>query len=103
MKTKFKTKIVSKAAEDIVNIVEYIEKELFNPKAAKNILVQLQNAINNISDFPYSYPLVENEFIKEKIVRKAPVGKYIIFYLLEDNEVFVLRVISGMKKYYNIL
>lgn len=40
---------------------------------------------------------------KTKIVSKALVGKYIIFYLLEDNEVFVLRVISGMKKYYNIL
>lgn len=47
-----KLRINPLAAEDLVNIKDYITKELENPKAAINIINQIIDTYENLKKFP---------------------------------------------------
>lgn len=86
--------IVSKEArKDLVLIRQYIREELCNPDAAVRIIGMLKKSMASLSDFPgrgrpldalipvhteYRYPVCEN---------------YGVFYLSNDSDIVVVRVL----------
>lgn len=95
----------NKAKEDLDMIINYISNNLCNPSAAKSFFEHLFDYLDNLCLFPESCPLVENEFIKRKDIRKSVIDNYILYYFYDkdDSIIFVLRIVYGKMSINEIL
>ena len=84
---------------DMEQIFNYIEFELCNLKATIKLINDFERAFDNICYFPESCPLINNEFVKDKTLRKMIINNYIAFYRVRNNEIQVVRVLYGMRNY----
>lgn len=84
-------------------IFEYISVNLCNPSAALDQINDFEKAFDNVCTFPDSCPLVNNEYVKDKSLRKLIVNNYIAFYRIKNHEIQVVRVIYGMRNYEEFL
>lgn len=96
---KYQLKIFPMARLDMEQIFDYIAVELCNPTAAIGQINDFEKAFENICTFPESCPYVNNEYVKDKSLRKLIVNNYIAFYRIKDNEIQVVRVLYGMRNY----
>ena len=93
------------ARQDMIDIVRYISKELSSPKAADRLAVELTEAVDGLSVFPYACPAyiplrpLKHEF------RKLSVQNYLIFYWVDEEKkrVTVARVIYAKREYERLL
>lgn len=84
-------------------IFNYIAVELCNPTAAIGQINDFEKAFDNICSFPESCPFINNEYVKDKSLRKLVVNNYIAFYRIRDKEIQVVRVLYGMRNYETFL
>ncbi len=84
---------------DMEQIFDYIAVELCNPTAAIGQINDFEKAFENVCTFPESCPYINNEYVKDKSLRKLIVNNYIAFYRIKDNEIQVVRVLYGMRNY----
>lgn len=103
MANNYRLKIYPLAQADMDGIFAYIAGELKNPTAAVNQIDDFERAFENVCVFPESCPLIENEHVNDKSLRKLIVNNYIAFYRIKDNEIQVVRVLYGMRNYQNLL
>ena len=100
---KFQLKIYPLARLDMEQIFNYIAVELCNPTAAIGQINDFEKAFDNICSFPESCPFINNEYVKDKSLRKLVVNNYIAFYRIRDKEIQVVRVLYGMRNYETFL
>ncbi len=100
---KYQLKIFPMAQLDMVQIFDYIAVELGNPTAAVGQIDDFEKAFDNVCAFPESCPYINNEYVKDKSLRKLIVNNYIAFYRVRDNEIQVVRVLYGMCNYETLL
>lgn len=93
------------AKQDLISITDYISDELCNPSAARNLTENIFSALSGACAFPDSGLKVNNEYIKDKSVKKLVVDNYLVFYkIIESRDaLLVLRIIYGMQNYKDIL
>ena len=103
MANKFELKIFPLAQTDMEQIFKYIAVELCNPTAAIEQINDFEKAFENVCSFPESCPYINNEYVKDKSLRKLIVNNYIVFYRIKGNEVQVVRVLYGMRNYETLL
>jgi len=105
MASNYSLKIYPKAVQDMNGIFDYIYSTLCNPTAAIKQITDFETALNNVCVFPESCPLVNNEYITNKNLRKLIVNNYIVFYIADKDkqEIQVIRVLYGMMNYADIL
>lgn len=103
MANKFELKIFPLAQTDMEQIFNYIAVELCNPTAALGQINDFEKAFENICAFPESHPYINNEYVKDKSLRKLVVNNYIAFYRIRDKEIQVVRVLYGMRNYKTLL
>lgn len=90
--------ILPQAEKDITDILGYIENELLNPSAAKNLWTDMKEAIGRAQMFPYAMPVIKNERITlGKEYRRLDVNKYAIIYKIveEQKEIRIFAVFYG--------
>ena len=87
------------------NIFDYIAFTLSNKTAAENQINDFENSFENISVFPYSTPLINNEYVTDKSIRKKIVNNYIVFFKVNEDRkrIEIIRVLYGMMDYEKIL
>jgi len=93
----FKYKFTQKASEDLDDVLNYISVNLCNHLAANDLFNHIFKTIDNIINFPLIYPIISNEFIRRKDVRKAIVDNYNLYYIVENNIIYVLRIIYNKR------
>ena len=71
------------AEQDLSDIFDYISLELFSPQAAEDLIDNIQEAIENVCDFPFSRPLLRNKALRDKGYRLIVVRNFNIFYIVE--------------------
>lgn len=103
MENKLKLVIYPAAQEDLEQIFSYISEKLCNPTAAIKQIEDFENALDTVCLFPQSCPFTENEYVKDRTLRKLVVNNYIVFYRVKNEEIQVIRVIYGMRDYAKIL
>ena len=89
--------------QDMEQIFNYIAVDLCNLSAAMKQINDFENAFNNLCLFPESCPLVNNEYVKDRSLRKLTVNNYIAFYRVKNNEIQIVRVLYGMRNYESLL
>lgn len=93
------------AKKDLIDIYDYISNTLCNNKAAIRLLNKINDKFEEIKIFPKSAPLINNEYVKNKNIRKLLIDNYIAFYEIDEInlEINIIRVIYGMMNYIDIL
>ena len=100
---KYQLLISPMAQLDMEQIFDYISFKLLNPTAAIGLINDFEKAFDNICTFPESCPYINNEYVKDKSLRKLVVNNSIAFYCVRDNEIQVVRVLYGMCNYEDLL
>lgn len=91
--------ILEIAKKDLDETLDYISTVLHNPNAAKQLFEEIERTFERIISFPESSPLVENEFLNRKDIRKATVNSFVIYYLYEETTrtITILRFVYGKR------
>ncbi len=99
MATNYKHRFTQRAAGDVIEIMDYLTKELSNPAAASAFRKRLRACVETLCLFPKSGSAVGNSYIPNPDVRKKLIGNYILFYQHDDANkmIYVLRVVHGSR------
>ncbi|MBR5344540.1 MAG: type II toxin-antitoxin system RelE/ParE family toxin [Clostridia bacterium] len=97
---------ITKTAEaDMNSAIDYIEQVLFNPQAADNLLDETDAQIQNLSNYPAKYPLVDDPVLKAQGIRFVPVKNYLVFYRISetDKTIHIVRFLYARRNWVSIL
>ncbi len=92
-----KYKFTDTASDDLDKILNYISNTLCNHQAANNLFNNIFKTIDNIVDYPLSYPLAENDLARSKNIRKAIIDNYNLYYVIENNIIWIVRIIYNKR------
>ncbi len=89
----------------MVEIVQYISKELQNPEAATRLAMNLTEAAESLLTFPYSTPVYQPIRSVKHEYRKILVQNYLIFYWIDEEKklVTIARVIYAKRNFNRLL
>jgi len=95
----------NKATEDLHELLNYISDVICNPTAAKLIFEHIFKKLDTLCSFLESCPVVDNDFIKTRDVRKAIVDNYLMYYVYdrENKIIIVLRIVYARRDVSEIL
>jgi plasmid stabilization system protein ParE len=101
----YKTLITEPAEQDIAASARYIAEELQNPSAANKLLDDIETAIASLEKTPKMRALVQNEGLAELGFRILPVNKYLLFYIVREEQklVTIERFLHSRRDWINIL
>ena len=105
MDKKYNIIIEKYAQKDLEPIYNYICNKLVNKEAAITLLNKINEKFDSIALFPKSAPLIINNYVKNKNIRKLLIDNYIAFYEVDDikNEIRIIRIMYGMQNYIDVL
>ena len=105
MDKKFKIIMQNSAQKDILTIYNYISIVLGNTAASNKLMQKIKDRFNEIATYPKSAPLLINEYVKNKNIRKLIIDNYIAFYEINEqkNEIIVLRILHCTTNYINMI
>lgn len=81
------------ASADLGDLLSYLIER--NPRAAATVGKAIETTVARIAAFPESAQATD-----EPTVRMAPAGRfpYLIFYIVTENEVQIIRVLHGARR-----
>ena len=97
MSQKYQVQYSPSALSDLRNTYSYIAFHLKEVRTAKHQVRRIRNAIADLSSFPSRYPPVLWEPWNGKGLHKLPVDRYVVYYLVNDEEhmVNIVRIFYG--------
>lgn len=94
------------AAQDLDAMFQYITYELEAEAAAKALMREIEHAISNLREFPYSAPQARDDLLARKGYRILTVRKkYVVIYRIQEgqHQVMVQRIFYGRRAYEKLL
>ena len=87
----------AQAKADLQCIYEYIAFSLSEPETAAGQVRAIMNAVRSLDEMPMRYRQYEDEPWFSQGVRMLPVGRYVIFYLPQEDSrtVSITRIMYG--------
>ena len=85
--------VSQEARRDLIQIRNYIRDELCNPDAAKRIIHELRAAAQGLRNYPNRGRPLDMMIPIHTEYRYLPCENYCIFYLVGEEEVFVIRIL----------
>lgn len=97
--------ITATAERDMMNASDYIDFTLKNPQAADELLDEAEKKINELSDFPEKFQLVEDTVLASWGIRFVVVKNYLAFYVISEKQerVYVVRFLYQKSDWMTIL
>lgn len=89
----FKLDYLPLALQDLKNISDYIVDTLHAPKAAADLLDDMDESISRLRQFPFSCRVYQPIVDMEHEYRILPVNNYLVFYVVSEQVVEIHRVI----------
>lgn len=102
---KYTVNLSHEAVKDINGIYEYIAIALGEKEIAVNMINLIEKNILSLDEMPGRYKIYDSEPWKSRGVHIMPVKKYLVFYVVDENNksVNVFRVIYGSRDIENVL
>ena len=91
------------AEQDLHEIKSYIETELKSKSAANKVLTEITKRIRMLENFPRSGRRLSAIIDIETDYRFIGCGSYLAFYRVEDDDVYIIRIIHSRRDYIAIL
>ena len=79
------------AINDINDALTYITTKLNNPKAANDLLSEIENNIGKVCLFPLSYPNCKYFFINDESIRHVIIKNYVLVFKIYKSKIIFLR------------
>ena len=98
----YKVEFLASAKDDMLQIANYISNDLYNPTAAMKLIAKLENAKNSLKQFPLTHPKHESDTV-ETVFRKILVDNYVMFYIVDGDNVYVAFVLHQRQDFDTIL
>ena len=98
-----KLRINPLATEDLIDIKEYITKELDNPTAAIKVVRKIIESYEKLKEFPMMGADLSAKVNIKTDFRYLVSGNYIIFYRSDDEYVSIYRILYAGRDYLRIL
>lgn len=95
--------ITRHAERDIQAAADYIEFDLYDPEAADDMLDEATEKIEDLVNFPMKYPLADDPILKSWGIRYFAVKKYIVFYVIAGQTIYVVRFLNQRRDWISIL
>jgi plasmid stabilization system protein ParE len=89
------------AEQDLDEILSYLKSE--SVKTAEGFFNSLHKSFEKVAMFPELYPLSRDRALAEKGYRIIPIGNYLVFYIIREKEVQILRILFGRREYSGLL
>jgi plasmid stabilization system protein ParE len=89
--------------EDVKSSVNYIKHTLQAPIAAERLKSEIKKTYKSIKDMPFIYPVVPNDYLASRGFRFTMVKNYMLFYIIEEKEINMVRFLYGHRDWINIL
>lgn len=99
----FTVKITPQAAEDLLEIKNYIENELQNPTAAHNTVLNIVETYENLSTLVEAGIPVERYIPFPTDYKFVLANNYSIFYRIDGDIVSVIRIMYSKRDFARIL
>jgi len=98
---KFIVLIYPTAEHDLLEIKEYFEIKL--QTSPNNLFQKLYDNIDLLESNPFIHPLVNDTYLNQLGYRMIPIDNFLVFYIVENNEVQIHRFIYGKRNYLQFL
>jgi len=82
---------------DLAEIKEYISEEYDNPGAAGRMIEYIVKRIRGLGQFPEMGAMLSSVVEIDSNYRFLVCKKYLVFYRVEENNVFISRVLHGSR------
>jgi toxin ParE1/3/4 len=90
-----KVRLSSEARQDLIAIGDYIARD--NPSRARSFIGELTGECASLATMPLRHPLMPR--YEAKGIRRRVHGNYQIFYRIDGNQIYVVRVLHGARDY----
>jgi len=94
-----RVRLASEARKDLIAIGDHIARD--SPLRASTFVRELVRACAEVSSTPLAYPIVRR--YESRGIRRRVYGNYQIFYRVNGEQVFVIRVLHGARDYEALL
>ena len=98
-----KIKYSTATIHDMEEIGDYIAETLKNPIAALNTVNKIQNAIGYLAEFPLMGTPLSSIVEIDTDYRFLVCGNYLAFYRVQEDSVYIDRVLYGRRDYLALL
>ena len=101
----YRITLTKRAKKDILDIGDYITYTLLKPDTSRNFIKGLRKSISKLKIFPYKFPLVQDNILKNQNIRCMPYKNYYIFYEIIEaaHIVIILRIGYNRRNWKDIL
>ena len=99
----FEVKVSPQAADDLLEIKDYIENELQNPIAAQSTILKIVETYEDLANFPEMGIPVEKYVDFPTDYKFVLANNYSIFYRIEGKIVRVVRILYSRRDFVRIL
>lgn len=103
--TEYKVIIESSAADDLVEISDYITRALNEPGAAAELYYTITDCLLSLSELPKRQKVISDEPYRSMGIRSMYVKNYIVFYSVNDETaaVHIIRILYNRRDWQNII
>jgi len=98
---KYKVRIYPSAENDLIEIKDYFVNKL--KTTPNNLFEKFYKIIDVLEENPFLFPLLKDIFLNQLGYRIVPVDNFLLFYIIENNEVQIHRFLYGKRNYLDIL
>ncbi len=98
---QYQVRVLRPAERDYFQILDYLMEK--SPKAAEKFEEKFIKTLERLKRSPFFGKIPNDEELRVEGYRMAIVGKYLVFYIVQDTVVEVRRIIHGARDYLKIL
>lgn len=95
--------ITAQAEKDLNEAADYIGYKLMNPTAADRFLDDVSKKVATLSTMPERNKRADDPVLRSWGIRYILVGSYIVFYVIRDKTVYIVRILYGHRNWQQIL
>ena len=89
--------------QDLIEIKKYIKYNLQEPESAEKLISKIRAKIDELTNNPQIYAIIDDDFIKKFEIRKLIVDNYIVFYRVQNYSIQIVRIMYGRRNWIDLL
>ena len=94
---------VDRDQADLLEAVDYIERDLMNPQAADALLGEIDARLGALAEFAERHPMIDDPVLRAWELRPTRIGNYLAFYRIDGARVNVVRILYARRDWLSIL
>jgi len=99
--SKYSIRIYPTAENDLLEIKDYFQNKL--KTSHNNLFQKFYDAIDLLETNPFIHPLLSDTYLNQLGYRMIPVDNFLLFYIVEEQEIQIHRFLYGRRDYLLIL